>query len=95
MIYGLTSRVGMLMEIDRYGAVMPRILIRDGKYYPVEEVKQVWCNPRSGMVREKYLVTINGHDKYVLHEGLGWYIIDDPEDVRTFSNPIRTGDLIR
>ena len=35
----------------------------------------------------KYLVNINGHDKYVFYDGYLWYILNEDEDQRTFASP--------
>ena len=68
--------------------LVPYVIEKDGKFYKVQDIKQI----RSGSGRQrgatiKYLVNINGHDKYVFRDEYCWYIIDEEEDKRTFANP--------
>ena len=88
MIYGMTSKIDVILNRDKNGMLVPYVIEKDGKFYKVQDVKQI----RSGSGRQrgatiKYLVNINGHDKYVFRDEYCWYIIDEEEDKRTFANP--------
>ena len=88
MIYGMTSRIDVIVKRDRNGMLVPYIVEKGGKFYKVEDVKQVRVTTgRQRTVKEKYLVNINGHDKYVFRENNWWYIFDEDEDQRTFAKP--------
>ena len=88
MIYSMSSLISVILSPDRNGMVVPFVVEKDGKYYKVDDVKQIrTASGRQGMAKEKYLVNINGHDKFIFHEGYNWYILNEEEDVRTFANP--------
>ena len=88
MIYAMTRRIDVILSCDRNGMLVPYVIRKDGKYFKVQDVKQIRTG--SGKQRRttiKYLVNINGHDKYVFHDEYCWYILDEDEDERTFANP--------
>ena len=88
MIYGMTSRIDVMLKRDRNGMIVPYIIEKDGQFYRVQDVKRI--QPASGRQRRntvKFLVNINGHDKYVFYDGYLWYILNEDEDQRTFVNP--------
>ena len=91
MIYSMSSRINVIMSPDRNGMIVPYIIEKEGRYYRVDDVKQIRITSgRQGAAKEKYLVNINGHDKFIFHEGYGWYILNEDEDERTFANPAST-----
>ena len=88
MIYGTTSRIDVILHQDRNGMLVPYVIEKDGKFYKVQDVKQIRAaSGRQRTAKEKYLVNINGHDKYIFHEGYCWYMLKEDEDVRTFASP--------
>ncbi|MBR2672826.1 MAG: hypothetical protein IKE27_11560 [Oscillospiraceae bacterium] len=88
MIYGMTSRIDVILHQDRNGMLVPYVIEKEGKFYKVQDVKQIrTSSQRQRGATIKYLVNINGHDKYVFCNEYSWYIIDEEEDKRTFSNP--------
>ena len=83
-----TKKVDVIMNHDKNGLLVPYVIEKDGKIYGIQDVKQIRVSSgRQGIVKEKYLVNINGHDKFVFREGYHWYIYDEAEDERTFANP--------
>ena len=90
MIYGMTSRINVILKQDwnRNGLPVPYIIEKDGQFYKVQDVKQIrTASGRQYRNTVKYLVNINGHDKYVFYDGYFWYILNEDEDQRTFANP--------
>ena len=88
MIYAMTRRIDVILSHDRNGMLVPYVIEKDGKFFRVQDVKQIRTG--SGKQRRttwKYLVNINGHDKYVFRDDYCWYILDEDEDERTFANP--------
>ena len=82
------KRVDVILNIDRNGMLVPFMVERDGQFYKVRDVKQIRVvSGRQRIPREKYLVNINGHDKFVFREGIRWFVYDEDEDVRTFACP--------
>ncbi len=91
MVYSMSSRINVILSPDRNGMIVPYIIEKEGRYYRVDDVKQIRITSgRQGTAKEKYLVNINGHDKFIFHEGYGWYILNEDEDERTFANPAST-----
>ena len=91
MTYEDKRVVDVIIDCSRNGIPNPRVIKRDGKYYQIQEVKRVRFDSGSQRVpREKYLVNINGYDKYLIKEGNRWYIINESEDERIFSHPALT-----
>ena len=90
MVFGMTSRINVILKQDwnRNGLPVPYIIEKDGHFYKVQDVKQIRAaSGRQYRNTVKYLVNINGHDKYVFYDGYFWYILNEDEDQRTFANP--------
>ncbi len=88
MIYGMTSKIDVILNRDRNGMLVPYVIEKDGKFYKVQDIKQIRSvSGRQRGATMKYLVNINGHDKYVFRDEYCWYTIDEEEDKRTFANP--------
>ncbi len=80
--------IEVVMRQDGSSVPLPAAIKRDGKYYQIEDVKRIVTeSDRRGGSREKYLVNINGYDKYIFHERSGWYILNESEDKRIFTDP--------
>ena len=88
MIYGMTSRIDVMLKRDRNGLIVPYIIEKDGQFFKVQDVKQIRAaSGRQNRNSVKFLVNINGHDKYVFYDGYLWYILNEEEDKRTFAYP--------
>ena len=80
--------VDVIVDRSTIGIPMPRTVKRDGKFYRIQEVKRMqFDSGRQRVPREKYLVNINGYDKYLIKEGHGWYILNESEDEMIFAEP--------
>ena len=91
MVFGMTTAIEVTVSRNVNGIPTPSLVKKDGKYFRVQEVKRMqFDSGRQRIPREKYLVNINGYDKYLIKEGNRWYILNESEDERIFSHPAST-----
>ena len=41
MIYSMSSRINVILSPDRNGMIVPYIIEKEGRYYRVDDVKQI------------------------------------------------------
>ncbi len=86
-----TTSIDVIMARDGSGLPLPRVIKRKGKYYRILEVKRMqFSSGRQRVPVEKYLVNINGYDKFLIREGSRWHILNESEDKRIFAESFRT-----
>ena len=88
MTYADRRTIDVVINSSGNELPMPRLIKRDGKYFPIQEVKRVhFDSGRQRVPVEKYLVNINGYDKDLIKEGSRWYMLNESEDEMIFADP--------
>ena len=55
MVYSMSSRINVILSPDRNGMIVPYIIEKEGRYYRVDDVKQIRIPVAGG----NYLETLN------------------------------------
>ena len=69
--------VSVIARIDEEGRVYPlRIVWRDGRIFEIDRVLESIrrASGRVGGMGLRYLVSVNGHEKYLFYEGPRWFV---------------------
>ncbi len=77
MVFGMTSRIDVILKRDRNGLPVPYIVEKDGQFYKVQDVKQIRAASGRQYRNTVFQAAVEGF----------LFILNEDEDQRTFANP--------